>query len=339
VTPAFFGLAGTILGDNEHALFRAANPAGYILFGRNIESKSQLRALTDSLRALSGRDDVPILIDQEGGRVARMRPPLWPAFPAGAVFDKLYDIAPASAMAAARANALALALVLAEVGINVNCAPVLDVRRAGTHDALGDRAFGHDPLRVAALGRAILSGLNDGGVVGVIKHMPGLGRANVDSHYELPMVDASEEELAEDIAPFAALADAPMAMTTHVLYPVWDKQHPATQSPFVIGEIMRRRIGFDGLLMTDDIDMKALSGTAGERAAVSLAAGCDIALQCNGAFADMESVCAAVGDSMTDIARIRLVRAMERAGAPRIAPVDHDLAATIARRDAYLAIA
>ena len=337
MTPAIFGLSGEVITADERALFASADPAGYILFKRNIASRDQVRALTDSLRDLSGRNDVPILIDQEGGRVARMRPPEWPPFPAGAAFDTLYDVAPASAMAAARANALALALVLAEVGINVNCAPVLDVRQAGTHDALGDRAMGHEPMRVAALGRAVLAGLRDGGVVGVIKHVPGLGRAIVDSHVELPVVDASEAELDQDIAPFAALADAPMAMTTHVLYSVWDKERPATQSPIVIDRIIRQRIGFDGLLMTDDLDMQALWGSAGERAVAALAAGCDIALQCNGVFSDMADVCARVG-TISALAAIRLARAMERAAPPRKAPMTNELADVIARRDALLAL-
>jgi beta-N-acetylhexosaminidase len=340
MTPAIFGLAGTILTADERALFAAANPAGYILFGRNITDKAQVRALTDSLRDLTGRDNLPVLIDQEGGRVARMRAPIWPDFPAGATFDTLYEIAPATAIAAARANALALALVLAEVGITVDCLPVLDVRQPGTHDALGNRAMGSEPLRVAALGRAIFSGLRDGGVAGVMKHMPGLGRAVVDSHHHLPIVEASDAELAADIAPFTALNDARMGMTTHVVYTAWDADRPATQSPTVIADIIRGRIGFDGLLMTDDLDMQALSGTPADRAATALAAGCDIALQCNGVFADIASVCERIGSSMTALTTTRLDHAMEQVTAPA-APADTAqlLADTLARRDAYLALA
>ncbi len=340
MTPAIFGLSGERLSDDERALFREARPVGFILFKRNIVDKAQVRALTNSLRDLTGRDDTPILIDQEGGRVARLRPPEWPSFPAGAAFDALYEAAPASAMAAARANAHALGLMLAEIGINVDCAPVLDVRQRGTHDALGDRAMGYEPLRVAALGRAAIAGLRDGGVVGVIKHMPGLGRALVDSHVELPVVEADDAALEVDIAPFAALADAPMAMTTHVLYTAWDRLRPATQSPVVIGEVIRRRIGFDGLLMTDDIDMQALKGSAGERAEASVAAGCDIALQCNGVLADMVDVCNRL-PPLSELGAIRLARAMERA-APVAAPdaeQSERMIAQLARRDALLALA
>lgn len=333
--PLIFGLAGPALNDDERALFRECDPAGYILFARNIVDREQMRALTDDLRSLSGRDMLPILIDQEGGRVARMRPPTWPPFPAGAALDRLYEIAPASAIAAARANALALALMLADVGVTVNCTPVLDVRRAGTHDALGDRAMGHEPMRVAALGRAVLSGLRDGGVAGVIKHMPGLGRATVDSHHDLPVVEASEAELAEDLAPFIALADAPMAMTTHVVYPVWDAERPATQSPTVITDIIRGRIGFHGLLMTDDLDMRALKGSAGERAATSLAAGCDIALQCNGVFSDMIDIASKVGP-IGALSHDRLMRAMEQVGTASAGAAIVDV---LARRDALLALA
>jgi beta-N-acetylhexosaminidase len=339
MTPAIFGLSGLGLTADERALFSACNPAGYILFARNIADKDQVRALTDSLRALSGRDDLPILIDQEGGRVARMRSPIWPDFPAGARFDTLYEIAPATAIAAARANALALALILTEVGISVNCLPVLDVRQPGTHDALGNRAMGCEPLRVAALGRAIFSGLRDGGVVGVMKHMPGLGRAMVDSHYDLPVVEASAAELETDLAPFTALNDAPMGMTTHVLYTAWDRDRPATQSPAVIADIIRGRIGFDGLLMTDDLDMKALSGSPADRSAAALDAGCDIALQCNGVFADMAGVADRIGGGMTAIAHSRLDRAMARAAPPQADDIADRLEQTLARRDAYLALA
>lgn len=213
------------------ALFQEADPAGYILFGRNIVEHGQVRALTDSLRALSGRDNVPILIDQEGGRVARMRAPNWPEFPAGAVFDALYERAPASAIEAARINARALAVMLADCGINVDCLPLLDVRQPGASDVIGDRALGSEPMRVAALGRAILSGLQAGGVVGVVKHMPGHGRALLDTHKALPVVDASDADLASDLAPFAALRDAPMGMTCHVVFSAWDAQRPATLSP------------------------------------------------------------------------------------------------------------
>jgi len=195
--PVIFGLAGDRISPEERAFFREADPAGYILFKRNIVDRAQLRALTDDLKALAGREDLAILIDQEGGRVARMQPPEWPAFPAGAAFDRLYDVAPMSAIEAARANGEALGLMLAEVGITVDCLPLLDVRVPETHDAIGDRALGCDPMRVAALGRAVIEGLRAGGVVGIVKHMPGQGRAVVDSHLELPTVTADAAALSK----------------------------------------------------------------------------------------------------------------------------------------------
>lgn len=334
MTPIIFGLAGTTVSADERALFSAATPAGFILFARNVVDRAQMRALTDDLRSITGRADLPILIDQEGGRVARMKAPEWPEFPPGSVFDRLYDVAPASAMAAARANALALALVLAEVGVTVNCLPLLDVRQPGASMIIGDRALGAEPLRVAALGRSVLAGLRDGGVLGVVKHIPGHGRASVDSHLELPVVDASDVELASDLAPFAALADAPMAMTAHVVYRAWDAERPATLSPIVIGEIIRGRIGFDGLLMSDDLDMKALTGPVAERAAAAVAAGCDVGLHCSGNFADMAAIAERLAP-ISNIGRVRLDRALERM---QPAGADADFADVISRRDALLAL-
>ena len=291
MTPAIFGLAGTELSADERAFFREADPAGYIIFGRNVASRDQLRALTDDLRSVHGRERLLITIDQEGGRVQRMKPPVWPAYPAGAAFERLYDIAPASAIEAARVNAQALALDLVEVGISCTHAPVLDVRQAGANDVIGDRAYGHEPLRVAALGRAVLDGLARAGVQGTIKHLPGHGRTHCDTHKAMPTVDASAEDLASDLAPFKALSHAAIGMTGHLLFTAWDKQHPATQSPFIISEIIRGAIGFDGLLLTDDLDMEALSGTVPERAERAVAAGCDIALNCWGKLADMAGIC------------------------------------------------
>ncbi|WP_338466481.1 beta-N-acetylhexosaminidase [Novosphingobium sp. ZN18A2] len=285
--PAIFGLSGLVLTADERDFFRDADPAGYILFGRNVDNREQLRALTDSLRALHGRDRTLICIDQEGGRVARLKPPQWLLFPPGEVFDRLYDTAPASAIEAARANAEALGLDLAEVGINVDCLPLLDVRQPGAHNVIGDRALGSEPLRVAALGRAVLDGLARAGVAGTIKHIPGHGRTTTDSHKAMPTVTASEAELETDIAPFRALKDAPIGMTGHLLFTAWDKRNPATLSPFVINEVIRKRIGFSGLLLTDDLDMDALSGSVPQRAERAIAAGCDIALNC---WADMEDM-------------------------------------------------
>ena len=333
--PVIFGLSGLALTDDERRLFRDAEPAGYILFKRNIEDREQLLALTDSLRALHGRDDVLILIDQEGGRVARMREPVWPEFPAGGAFDALYDIAPMTAIEAARSNAEAIALVLAEVGINVDCLPLLDVRVPQTHAAIGDRALGSDPARVAALGRAMLDGLAAGGVIGVVKHMPGQGRAVVDTHHELPHVHASEAELEQDLAPFRTLNWAPMGMTGHVVYDAWDADRCATMSPLIISEVIRGKIGFGGLLISDDLDMNALSGDVPTRAVECVAAGCDIALNCWGQFDEMVAIAEKLPE-ISDAARVRLNRAMEKA-APKFDAAR--LADMLDKRDQLLAIA
>ena len=333
--PVIFGLSGLTLTPDETAFFAAVEPAGYILFKRNIDTRAQVRALTDSLRALSGRDDVPILIDQEGGRVARMGPPEWPAFPAGPAFDALYDLAPMSAIEAARANAEAIALMLSEVGINVDCMPLLDVAQPDTTAAVSIRTLGSEPLRVAAMGRAIIDGLRRGGVVGVVKHMPGHGRAKVDTHYHLPTVTASDEDLEIDLRPFTSLKDAPMGMTSHIVFEAWDKDLPATLSRQVIEQIIRQRIGFDGLLMTDDIDMKALSGSAGDKAAGAIEAGCDLVLDCWGRMDEMVDIAGRL-DEMSAVSRARLERAMATVAG---AHAGGDIAALIAKRDALLALA
>ncbi|ENY80788.1 MULTISPECIES: beta-N-acetylhexosaminidase [Sphingopyxis] len=333
--PAIFGLSGLTLTDDERAFFRDSAPAGYILFGRNIENRTQLRRLTDTLRELDGRANLPILIDQEGGRVARMKAPEWPDFPSGAAFDALYERAPASAIEAARLNAMALASMLAEVGITVDCLPLLDVRQPGASDVIGDRALGSEPMRVAALGRAILSGLQDGGVVGVVKHIPGHGRALLDSHKALPVVDAHDRELQTDLAPFAALRDAAMAMTCHVIFKAWDPDLPATLSPTIIGSVIRQRIGFHGLLMTDDLDMEALSGDVPSRAAAAIAAGCDLALNCWAKMDDMVGIANALDPIGAD-SLARLEGAMERIAGMHD---ERQFAALIDQRDALLALA
>ena len=331
---AIYGLAGTEISADEAAFFRDAAPTGYILFRRNIETREQLRALTDALRTLEGHDEVPILIDQEGGRVARMRPPEWPAFPSGEAFDRLYRVAPSSAIEAARVNARALGLMLHEVGVNIDCLPMLDVRQLGATDIVGDRALGSQPMQVAALGRAILDGLASAGALGVIKHIPGHGRALVDSHLELPRVDASEDELAIDLEPFERLRDAAMGMTSHLLYEVWDAERPASQSPIVIHDIIRQRIGFDGFLMSDDIGMEALAGDHGTRAAACVAAGCDVALHCDGKMDNMVAVATAV-PALSPEAAARLARAM----AMRFTPDEEmGFAEAVAKRDALLAL-
>lgn len=331
--PVIFGLAGEQLTAEEQAFFRDSDPAGYILFRRNIVDKEQLRALTDSLRALHGRDDLLIMIDQEGGRVTRMTPPVWPAFPAAQIFDRLYDVAPSTAIAAARVNAQAIAATLRECGITVDALPLLDVRQEGASDIMGDRTLGAEPLRVAALGRAVLEGLRAGGVVGIVKHMPGHGRAMVDSHHALPTVVADEEALLIDLEPFQSLQHAPMGMTAHIIYTAWDVDRPATLSPTVIGDIIRGRIGFDGLLMSDDLDMKALHGDIPSLAAGVIEAGCDIALNCWAKMDDMRGIADRLPDMSTS-SRERLDRAM--ATIETLKEDYEPLDALLARRDALL---
>jgi beta-N-acetylhexosaminidase len=333
--PAIYGLAGESLTADERDFFTDADPAGYILFRRNCAGAEQLRALTDSLRALQGRDDVPILIDQEGGRVARMQPPVWPEFPPAQRFADLYAKAPISGIEAARHNAQAVAVVLREAGINVNCLPLLDVRQAGAHDIIGDRALGEEPMQVAALGRAVLEGMTAAGVVGVVKHMPGHGRSMSDSHVELPVVTASEEELERDIEPFRTLNVAPMGMTSHVVYTAWDADRPASLSSTVIGDIIRGRIAFEGFLMSDDLGMHALSGSFDQRARGVVEAGCDAALHCSGDMAEMVAVASAVGE-MSEEARERLDRAVATVTDAAESTAYEELAA---KRDALLAYA
>ncbi|WP_199555571.1 beta-N-acetylhexosaminidase [Sandaracinobacteroides hominis] len=336
--PAFFGLAGTQLSPSEAALFRACEPAGFILFRRNVETPEQVRALTDSLKELAGNANVPILIDQEGGRVARLRPPHWPEFPPPVVFGEAWEKAPLTAMAAARANAQGLGVMLAELGINVDCLPLLDVKADDMHEVIGDRSYGRDPHMVASLGRATLDGLKAGGCVGVVKHIPGHGRGTLDSHLALPTVTASAEELETDLIPFRRLADAPMAMTAHILYTAWDTELCASLSPTIIRDIVRGSIGFDNLLMSDDLGMHALGTQPGGnsmagRARGVIEAGCDIALHCGGDFAEMQDVAGALGE-IGEAARARLERAMAWAGSAS-GTVD----ALAARRDALLAAA
>jgi beta-N-acetylhexosaminidase len=332
---AIYGPEGPVLTADERAFFRDADPVGYILFRRNCIDKQQLVALTEDLRGLSGRADVPILMDQEGGRVARMREPQWPAFPAAERFDLLYRTAPSSAIEAVRSNARALGLMMREAGINVDCLPLLDVRQPGATDIIGDRALGDQPMQVAALGRAVLSGLASAGVCGVIKHMPGHGRALVDSHLELPVVTAGEDELEVDLEPFVRLSDAAMGMTAHVIYTAWDAERPASLSKTIIAHIIRERIGFDGWLMSDDLGMQALQGDFGQRAAGVVAAGCDVALHCSGKMEEMVAVAGAV-PAMTAEGKARLARAMESIA------IDDDgppFAECVAKRDELLALA
>lgn len=335
MTPAVFGMSGLRLTADERAFFKESDPSGYIIFGRNIESKTQLRALTDELRTIHGRNDLAILIDQEGGRVQRMTEPIWPKFPAGEVFDKLYEIAPATAIEAARLNAQALAVSLNEVGITVDCLPLLDVRQPDANNVIGDRALGSEPMRVAALGRAILDGLQKGGVVGVVKHMPGHGRTSVDTHKSLPTVTASDEELEMDLQPFKTLKDAPMGMTGHLLFTEWDADTPSTLSEAIIEGIIRDRVGFDGLLYTDDLDMEALSGTVPERAERAQKAGCDIALNCWAKMDDMVGIVEKLEPMSVKTAQ-RLGDAMATISGPADGP---EFAELVNKRDELMAAA
>jgi beta-N-acetylhexosaminidase len=276
----------------EAAVLRAARPCGVILFARNVAHPRQVRRLSDAARDAVGHD-ILVLIDQEGGRVRRLRPPHWRELPCAAAYGRLYRGDPADACRAARLAAQLTAAELRAAGINTNCVPVLDVPAAGSHAIIGDRAYGADPAQVAALGRAVAEGHMAGGVLPVIKHMPGHGRAVADSHLELPVVTAPRPELERtDFAAFRPCADLPAAMTAHVVYAAIDQEQPASTSPQVIAEVIRGAIGFDGLLMSDDLGMQALSGTMAERTRAVLAAGCDVALVCSGELADTEAAAA-----------------------------------------------
>ncbi|PSC02768.1 beta-N-acetylhexosaminidase [Alsobacter soli] len=298
------GCSGPVLTPDEIAFFRDANPWGLILFRRNVESPEQLLKLTSEFRHAVGRADAPVLIDQEGGRVQRMAAPHWRAYPPARRLGELAANDPLVRRELTRLGARLIAHDLLTVGITVDCLPVLDVPVPGAHTIIGDRAYADDPETIAVLGRAAGEGLMAGGVLPVIKHMPGHGRARADSHEALPTVETPLAELAaRDFAPFETLADMPMAMTAHVVYAAIDPSAPATTSPKVFAEVIRGVIGFDGLVMSDDISMKALTGSLGERATAALRAGCDVALYCHGVMAEMEEVAAAVHDLSGDALR------------------------------------
>jgi beta-N-acetylhexosaminidase len=290
---AIVGIAGTALTAEEAALFRRHRPLGAILFRRNVDNPAQLAALTAALREELGAE-APILVDQEGGRVARLRPPHWTAFPPPATFEGGAD-------AAAEANAALLGAECAAMGLDVVCAPLLDLRLPGAHQVIGDRAFSADPSEVARLGAAWVRGLHSAGCIPVIKHIPGHGRALVDSHESLPRVEASAEDLAADIAPFRELAGCgAWAMTAHILYAAWDGRLPATLSPRIIGDVIRGAIGFDGVLVSDDLAMGAMRGLSNDLAAASIGAGCDIVLHCTGVLEETAALlgaCPALSDA------------------------------------------
>lgn len=299
------GCAGPTLSDAEKAFFASSNPLGFILFRRNIETPDQVRALVAALRDTVGRA-APVLVDQEGGRVRRLRPPHWHDVPPMAVIGRLAERDREAAERAAWSAGRLIAADLAPLGITVDCAPVCDVHFASTHDAIGDRAFSSDPEIVGALAAALAAGLAAGQVMPVMKHMPGHGRATVDSHFDLPIVTAPLAELERvDFLPFRKLAKLPLGMTAHVLYTAIDADRPGTCSPAVIERAIRGAIGFDGLLLTDDLSMEALGGSVGERAEAALAAGCDVALHCNGRMDEMQGVAAAV-TSLSESALRRL---------------------------------
>ena len=325
-----FGLGGLELNEEERAFFRATAPLGFILFQRNCATPEQVRRLVAALRDCVGRDDAPVLIDQEGGGVARLKPPHWPAYPPAAAIGALDA---SLAAEAARLGARLIADDLASLGITVDCMPVLDLPAPGADPVIGDRAYGSDAAIVTTLGREVCEGLLAGGVLPVLKHIPGHGRAAVDSHVALPVVTAPLAALeASDFVPFRALARMPWAMTAHILYAAIDAGHPATLSPRVIGEVIRAGIGFDGVLLSDDVSMQALPGALGARAGAALAAGCDVVLHCNGAMSEMIEV-AAAAEPLTAAAKRRLA-----AGAARLrAPEPFDRAAAQRRFAALLA--
>jgi len=311
---AVVGIGGFVLEEVEAALFRRLPPAGVILFGRNIEAPGQLRGLTDALREVL-RPGAVVAVDQEGGRVARLRPPHWMAHPAAGRIGALHG---RDAVAGLRAAWLTGALIGAEcaaAGIGLVCAPVLDLRVPGAHDVVGDRSYGADPAAVAALGRAVAAGLLAAGVQPVAKHAPGHGRALVDSHLALPMV-APDQDLSDDVRPFAANADLPWMMTAHLLYPGWDAVLPGTLSAAVIGRVIRGRIGFGGVLVSDDLAMRALDGAPGALAAQAVAAGCDLALHCTGVLKETEAVLDAVPDASA-LTLERMGAGLARAAAAR----------------------
>jgi len=332
MSPIVLGIAGAMLTDEERTMIRQVGPAGFILFARNIVDPAQLLALTTDLCAVTGRADLPVMVDQEGGPVARLRPPHWPAFPGAARFAAAYREAPMTAIQAARANGEALGHVLASVGITMNAAPVLDLGHVDTEAGLAARTLGADPLSVAALGRALVEGMASAGVVSILKHLPGQGRATVDAHRARPVVTATADALAIDLAPFRRLAGqgAPAAMIGHVVYTAWDAARPASQSPVVIDRIVRGAIGFDGLLLSDDLHMDALAGPIEERAVAAIAAGCDLALCCHVAPAEALRIAARLGP-MTTLAERRLARAVMAKSRPG------DAGEAIARRDTLLA--
>lgn len=285
------GVSGTALTDDERAFLRDQRPWGFILFKRNIETPDQVVRLVEEMRSAIGQPGAPVLIDQEGGRVQRLQPPQWPVYPPGAVFGALYDVDRETGLEAARLSSRLIAADLADLGITVDCLPLADVRFPGADSVIGNRAYGTTPEKVAEIARAVTDGLAQGGVLPVLKHIPGHGRATADSHFRLPTVDTQAAELAKtDFAAFKPLADLPMAMTAHVVFSAIDPAQPATTSATIIEQVIRGTIGFQGLLMSDDVSMNALQGSIAERTRASFTAGCDVVLHCNGKLDEMSQV-------------------------------------------------
>jgi beta-N-acetylhexosaminidase len=333
-TRAFItGVSGTELTAAEREFIRAERPWGFILFKRNVATPAQVAALVAELRAVANAPDAPVLIDQEGGRVQRLGPPHWPVYPPGAVFAALYDIDSALGLAAARLSARLIAADLADLGITVDCLPLADVPVPGADAVIGNRAYGTSPGKVATIARAVTEGLEQGGVLPVLKHIPGHGRATADTHFKLPTVDTSRDELERtDFAAFKPLADLPMAMTAHVVFSAVDPAHPATTSATMIAQVIRGAIGFQGLLMSDDVSMNALAGSIAERTRAIFAAGCDVALHCNGNLEEMREV----AGQTPELSGRALARA-NAALAARKAPLPFDRAAARIELDALIA--
>ena len=326
------GISGTELSAAEREFIGAARPWGFILFKRNVEDPSQVSRLVGALRDAVGRPDAPVLIDQEGGRVQRFGPPHWPTYPAGAVFGRLYDMKPALGLTAARLSARLIADDLALTGVSVDCLPLADVPVAGADAVIGDRAYGTNPVKVAAIARAITDRLEQGGILPVLKHIPGHGRATADTHFRLPVVDVARDELeATDFAAFVPLADLPMAMTAHVVFSGIDPAQPATTSATMIEQVIRGSIGFQGLLMSDDVSMNALAGSIAERTRAIFVAGCDVVLHCNGKLEEMRDV----ANHSPELSGEALRRA-SRALAARKAPLPFDRSAARAELDSLI---
>jgi beta-N-acetylhexosaminidase len=323
------GVSGFTLTSDERDFMRTARPWGFILFKRNIETPAQVTALIAELREIVGEPDAPVLIDQEGGRVQRFGPPHWPVYPPGAVFGTLYDIDRKLGLTAARLSARLIAADLIDLGVTVDCLPLADVPVAGADAVIGNRAYGTEPGKVAAIARAVTEGLEQGGVLPVLKHIPGHGRAAADTHFRLPVVDTPKAELERtDFAAFQPLADLPMAMTAHVVFSALDPAQPATTSATIIEQVIRGSIGFQGLLMSDDVSMNALAGSVAERTRAIVSAGCDMVLHCNGNLDEMREVA-----RETPVLSGKALDRAKRALASRKAPQPLDRAAARAELD------